>query len=131
MVGSLRAIRAGIALLLHLTCATQACYLLTHKEKVMAQDQTQAPKRGTATALTLSSPPRLVSDENGQVVGVILNYADYEQFLRILARHADWETLPPYLQDAIDNLLAEEAIAEEGPAIPLRQALAATGDLPS
>ncbi|MBI4735216.1 MAG: hypothetical protein HY766_04020 [candidate division NC10 bacterium] len=81
--------------------------------------------------VTLSTPPRLVSDEKGQVVEVILNYADYENFLRVLAQHADWETLPPYLQDAIDNLLADEAIAEEGAPIPLRQALAQTHDLPA
>lgn len=97
----------------------------------MAQDQTRAPKQEAATSLGLSSPPRLVSDANGQVVEVILDYADYKHFLRVLAKHADWETLPPYLQDAIDNLLADEAIAEEGAAVPLRQALAETGDLPT
>lgn len=79
--------------------------------------------------IALSTPPRLVSDERGQVVEVILNYADYERFLRVLAQHADWETLPPYLQDAIDNLLADEAIAEEGSSIPLHQALAETHDV--
>lgn len=97
----------------------------------MAQDETRTPKREPATSLTLSSPPRLVSDANGQVVEVILDYADFKHFLRVLARHADWEMLPPYLQDAIDNLLADEALAEEGAAIPIRQALAATGHLPA
>ena len=97
----------------------------------MAQNQSSTPKGEAATPSALSSPPRLVSDETGQVVEVILGYADYQRFLRLLARHADWETLPPYLQDAIDNLLADEALAEEGAAIPLCQALAETGDLPA
>ena len=35
-------------------------------------------------------------------------------FLRVLAFHADWEALPPYLQDDIDNMWANEALAEEG-----------------
>lgn len=81
--------------------------------------------------MTLSSPPRLVSDENGRVADAILSYPDYESVLRVLARHADWETLPPYLQDAIDQLLADEALKEEGNSVPLRQALAETGELPA
>lgn len=91
----------------------------------------QGANRVAEPPVTLSAPPRLVSDEKGQVVEVILNYADYKNFLRVLAQHADWETLPPYLQDAIDNLLADEAIAEGGSSIPLRQALAETHDLPA
>lgn len=51
-------------------------------------------------------PPRFVQNERGEVVEVLLSYDDYKDFLRILAAHADWETLPPYLQDAIDRLLA-------------------------
>jgi hypothetical protein len=39
----------------------------------------------------------------------------------VLAKNADWETLPRYLQDAIDNLLADEAEAEGGEARPLRE----------
>jgi hypothetical protein len=60
----------------------------------------------------------------------LLDYGDYPQFLRILARHADWESLPPYLQDAADNLLADDALAEEGPAVPLLEALTQSGDAP-
>jgi hypothetical protein len=51
--------------------------------------------------------------------------------LRLLARHADWGTLPPHVQDAIDNVLADDALAEEGKAIPLRQALAESDDRPA
>jgi len=75
-------------------------------------------------------PPRTIYDENGQIAGVILAYADYQTFLDILARHADWEQLPPYLQDAIDNMLADEAEAEGGESQPLRALLAETGELP-
>jgi hypothetical protein len=74
---------------------------------------------------TLSAPPRLVSDAQGRVVEVILDYSDYLRFLRILARHADWEALPPYLQDAVDNLLADE-----GSAVSLPEALTQSGDVP-
>jgi hypothetical protein len=73
----------------------------------------------------------LVSDEKGRVVEVILGYEEYRSLLRLVARHADWETLPPHLQDAIDNVLADEALAEEGQAIPLSQALGKTSDRPA
>jgi len=79
---------------------------------------------------TLSAPPRLVSDAQGRVVEVILDYGDYSQFLRILARHADWESLPPSLQDAVDNLSADDALAEEGSAVSLPEALTQSGDVP-
>jgi hypothetical protein len=73
----------------------------------------------------------MVSDENGQLLEVILGSREYKDILRILARSADWETLPSYLQDAIDHLLADEARGEAGDSIPLREVLAETGDLPS
>ena len=79
------------------------------------------------TALT--HPPGLIHDSEGRLVGVILSYADYQTFLRILAAYADWESLPPYLQDAIDNMLADEALAEEGPSRPFRELLAEAGEL--
>ncbi|MBI3761514.1 MAG: hypothetical protein HY260_06585 [Chloroflexi bacterium] len=77
----------------------------------------------------LNYPPRMIHDENGEVVGIILAYSDYQTFLRILARFADWEKLPPYLQNAIDNMLADEAEAEGGEARPLRELLAEAGEL--
>ena len=73
---------------------------------------------------TLAYPPRTIQDEHGEVVGVVLSKEDYRLFLRVLASHADWEALPPYLQDAIDNMLADEALAEEGEPRPLRDLLA-------
>ena len=95
----------------------------------MARNQSVNP--GRASAAVVSAPPRLVSDEKGQIVEVILGYEEYRNLLRLLAKHADWDTLSPPIQDAIDNFLADEAMAEEGEAIPLRQALAETGDLPA
>jgi hypothetical protein len=79
---------------------------------------------------SLSHAPHIIYDENGKVTGVILAYTDYQTFLRVLAAHTDWETLPPYLQDAIDNMLADEALAEEGESRPLRELLAETGETP-
>jgi len=74
-------------------------------------------------------PPRTIHDETGAVVGVILAVGDYTRFLHTLAERADWEDLPAYLQDAVDNLLADEAEAEAGTPRHLRDVLQATGDL--
>lgn len=78
------------------------------------------------TALT--HPPHLVHDARGQIVGVILPYEDHQSLLRSLATHADWESLPLYLQDAIDNMLADEALSESGPSRPLRDLLTEAGE---
>jgi len=74
--------------------------------------------------------PKTVHNERGETVEVILSYAGYRTLLRLLASCADWESLPPDLQDAIDSLLAEEAKQEPGESIPLRQALREFGELP-
>ena len=71
----------------------------------------------------LSRPPRLVSDQGGNVVEVILDYRNYTRYLRLLAEHADWDALPPYLQDAINNVLAEEAASEVRDSVPLAHIL--------
>ena len=69
-------------------------------------------------------PPRTILDENGNLAGVILGVSDYKRFLRLLAEYGDWDTLPAYFQDAIDNMLADEAEQETGEPIPLQQLLA-------
>jgi hypothetical protein len=79
---------------------------------------------------SFSHAPHLIHDEDGKITGVILSYTDYQTFLRVLAAHTDWETLPLYLQDAIDNMLADEALAEKGESRPLRELLAKTGEVP-
>ncbi|MEK7726833.1 MAG: hypothetical protein AAB354_00400 [candidate division KSB1 bacterium] len=76
----------------------------------------------------LNYPPRMIHDEKGNIVGTILAYSDYRTFLHIIAQHADWEKLPNYLQDAIDNMLADEAESENGAARPLRELLAESGE---
>ena len=68
-------------------------------------------------------PPRTIYDENGAWAGVILSVPDFQAFLRLLLEHADWENLPAYLQDAVDNMLADEAEAEEGASISLDKLL--------
>ena len=68
-------------------------------------------------------PPRTILDENGNWTGVILGVSDYQRFLRLLAEYSDWNTLPTYLQDAIDNMLADEAEQEEGATISLQEML--------
>jgi hypothetical protein len=77
-------------------------------------------------AVTFAVPPKIVHDHQGEAVEVILSYQDYKTFLRALATYADWEELPPYLQDAIDGMLIDEAKEEQGdkPMIPLAEALA-------
>lgn len=88
--------------------------------------------KGTLKAAeAVGSYPKLVYDRQGRLVEVTLTYADYRTFLQLLAAYADWEKLPRHLQDAVDHMLAEEARAEKGESIPLRQALAETGELPS
>jgi hypothetical protein len=79
---------------------------------------------------SLSHAPHIIHDEDGRITGVILSYTDYQTFLRVVAAHTDWETLPPYLQDAIDNMLADEALAEKGESLPLRELLAEAGEMP-
>ncbi|MFQ5421840.1 MAG: hypothetical protein ACE5EY_15930 [Anaerolineae bacterium] len=70
-------------------------------------------------------PPRTILDENGNWTGVILGVSDYQRFLRLLAEYSDWNTLPAYLQDAVDNMLADEAEREAGETISLRDLMAA------
>jgi hypothetical protein len=70
-----------------------------------------------------SFPPRTIHDENGTWTGVILSVPDFQIFLRLLIEYADWESLPSYLQDAVDNMLADEAEEEEGEYVSLDKLL--------
>lgn len=58
--------------------------------------------------------PRIIYDQNGNPESVLLNYSEYQTLLRLLAYHADWDELPEQLQDAIDNVLADDAEGEGG-----------------
>lgn len=68
--------------------------------------------------------PRTIYDSRGNLEGIILDYREYRALLRLLAASVDWEELPEHLQDAIDNLLAEDAEAEDDTAMPLSSILA-------
>jgi hypothetical protein len=61
----------------------------------------------------LSTLPKLVYDETGELVEVILTAEDFRACLRTLMAEVDWESLPPYLQDAVDRLLIDEVRHEK------------------
>jgi hypothetical protein len=88
-----------------------------------------AEKKLKEAVVRFAVPPKIVYDQQGKMVEVILSYQDYKTFLRALAAHADWEELPPYLQDAVDEMLADEAREEQGdkPMTPLAEALVELG----
>jgi hypothetical protein len=89
----------------------------------------QIHKKLKETISAFYVPPKMVPNDRGETVEVILSYNEYRAFLRFLADYVDWASLPGYLQDAIDHLLAEEARAEPGEPIPLHEALREIGDL--
>ena len=68
--------------------------------------------------------PRTIYDSSGNLEGVILDYREYRGLLNLLAQHVDWEDLPEHLQDAIDNVLADDAEAEDAEPTPLLSVLA-------
>ena len=94
------------------------------------EQKNQKGKELKEAAVAFRVPPKIVHNDLGEKVEVILSYDDYITFLRFLADYMDWELLPGFLQDAVDHMLAEEARAEPGEHISLRDALRETGDLP-
>jgi hypothetical protein len=93
------------------------------------EEKDQKDKEIKEAAVAFHVPPKIVHNDRGERVEVILSYEDYETFLHFLADHVDWELLPGFMQDAVDHMLAEEARAEPGESIPLREAMRETGDL--
>ena len=71
----------------------------------------------------LRHPPKLVYDDNGRLIEVILAAEDFIAYLRSLAAETDWETLPEHLQDAIDRMLIDEVRSERAEAIDLENIL--------
>lgn len=69
--------------------------------------------------MLMQTPPKLVYDDTGHLVEVIVSAKDYLSFLRQLLAEADWELLPPHLQDAVDRLLIDEVRAEKAEAVEL------------
>ena len=74
-------------------------------------------------------PPKLVYDDSGRLVEVILSAEDYIAYLRSLAADEDWDTLPDHLQDAVDRLLIDNVRDEKEIAFDLETVLrGATGE---
>ncbi len=67
-------------------------------------------------------PPRWIQNDKGRITDVILSIDD----LRVLAHSADWEQLPTHLQDAVDNLLADDALNEGSEKITLDEFMKST-----
>ncbi len=72
----------------------------------------------------ITNPPKMVYDDSGQLVEVILSADDYRAYLRDLASESDWEALPEFLQDAIDRMLIDEVRHEKELAVDLEDVLA-------
>ncbi len=61
--------------------------------------------------------PKLVYDESGHLIEVILSAHDYRVYLQTVVTESDWEKLPGYLQDAIDQMLIDEVRREKTTAV--------------
>ena len=63
-------------------------------------------------------------DSNRQLIEVVLFAEDFKTYLRSLTQDVDWDTLPNYLQDAIDRVLIDEVRTEKDTARDLEDILA-------
>ncbi|MFQ5629628.1 MAG: hypothetical protein ACE5I1_12765 [bacterium] len=77
--------------------------------------------------IQIQSPPKMVYDDTGQLVEVILSAKDFLAYLRTLIKEADWESLPEYLQDAVDRLLIDDVRKEKADAVGFEQVLKENG----
>ncbi len=69
--------------------------------------------------MLITTPPKLVYNDSGQLVEVILTADDFRAYLRTLADEEDWESIPAHLQDAIDQMLIDEVRLEKDEAVSL------------
>lgn len=72
----------------------------------------------------LQDPPKMVYDDSGSLVEVVLTAEDFRSYLKALAEEEDWEALPPFLQDAVDSLLIDEVRHEKDDVIDFDSVLA-------
>lgn len=72
----------------------------------------------------ITNPPKLVYDDEGRLIEVIVSAKDYLAYLRSVVAEEDWETLPPHLQDAIDRVLIDEARSAQEETFDLETVLA-------
>ena len=71
----------------------------------------------------IKHPPKFIYDDNGHLVEVILSAEDFMAYLRAIVAEEDWETLPVYLQDAVDRLLIDDVRIEKDSALDLETVL--------
>lgn len=76
------------------------------------------------TMVLMANPPKLVYDEEGRLIEVILAAEDYLKYLRGIAAEEDWESLPAHLRDAIDRMLIDEVRAVNEDTVDLDAVLA-------
>jgi len=76
----------------------------------------------------IAQPPKMVYDDAGHLVEVILSAEDFRAYLRTLIKEQDWATLPVHLQDAVDRLLIDEVRHEKSSARDLNVVLAEWGN---
>ncbi|MFQ5638653.1 MAG: hypothetical protein ACE5IR_11740 [bacterium] len=74
--------------------------------------------------ILIEQPPKMVYDDAGRLIEVILSAKDFQAYPRSLLNEADWETLPKYLQDAIALLLIDKVRHEKKTARALKAVLA-------
>lgn len=72
----------------------------------------------------IQHPFKMVYDEAGRLVEVIVSAEDFLAYLRSVQAENDWETLPGHVQDAIDRILIDEVRAEKETALDLDAVLA-------
>ncbi|MEW5988528.1 MAG: hypothetical protein AB1791_18015 [Chloroflexota bacterium] len=75
----------------------------------------------------IQHPPKMVYDNDGRLIEVILAAEDFRAYLRSLAGQTDWAKLPTYLQDAIDRMLIDEVRHEKEAAFDLEVVLSGVG----
>ena len=68
----------------------------------------------------IKNPPKLVYDDQGDLIEVIVTAADFKVYVQSLMATSDWELIPEHLQDAMDRLLIDEVRHEKEDAVDLQ-----------
>ena len=74
--------------------------------------------------MTLVNPPKMVFDDRGSLIEVILSAEDFRTYLRAAVADTPWDELSPAWQDALDRLLIDDVAAERDSAVDLDTILA-------
>ncbi len=78
--------------------------------------------------ILIEHPPKMVYNEQGHLIEVILSANDFRAYLNSLRKENDWDPLPKHLQDAIDIMLIDEVRSEKASARDLNAVLSGLGD---